>query len=173
DAARSSAFWLASVTSAAPGHSLRSSGNGGQLPAARFREQHGGDEEQRVRGRREQPDGAPERHGGGEEPDHAGKERADPAAEVVAESLARSADAGGEELGEEGAHPAEDAAGEEAEGKAEDQHGAVADGDQRVDEDGGHRAEGEEVEVPLAAEVIGEVRAHQVAAERSGDDHAQ
>src|SRR5438132_5633523 len=47
--------------------------NRGQLPAARLREEDGGDEEQRVGGRREDADGAAERHRGGEEADHAGE----------------------------------------------------------------------------------------------------
>src|SRR5882762_10050383 len=112
-AARSSASWLRSESSAAPSHSLRSSGNRGQLPTARLRKQHGGDEEDRVRGSGEDADGTAQRHGRRQEPDHGRKQRAHAAAEVVAEALAGAADARREQLGEKGSHSAEDPAGEE------------------------------------------------------------
>src|ERR671937_662449 len=113
EAARSSACRFGSDTSAAPSHSFRSSGNGGQLAAAGLRKQHGSEEEERVCGGGEDADGASQRHGRSEKADHAGEQGAHASPEVVAESLPRAAHAGGEQLGEEGAHAAEDAAGEE------------------------------------------------------------
>src|SRR5439155_8384333 len=99
--------------------------------------------------------------------------RSHSATEVVAETLARAADAGREQLGEEGAHPAEDPTGEESERKAEHQHCAIADRRQRVGEHRSHRAEREQIEVALAAELVREPGGNEISAERACDDDAQ
>src|ERR1700736_277793 len=78
-----------------------------QNPAARFRQRKGREEEHTVSRYRENCDGVGERCRGRERADQERKQRADAAAEIVAEALARSAQPGRKEFREERAHAGE------------------------------------------------------------------
>ena len=106
----------------------------------------------------------------GDVADQRGEEGSDAAAEVVGEALGGAADGGGKEFGEEGSHGTEGAGGEGAEGEAEQQGCRVADGDDGVEEDGEGGERGEEDEGELAAELVGEMGADEVAGE-GAEDH--
>src|SRR5487761_2252668 len=90
-----------------------------QNPAARFGQRERGEEIYGVSRYRENRNGVAERGIGRERADQERKQRADAAAEIVAEALARSAQPGRIELGEECADAGEVSRREEAERETE------------------------------------------------------
>jgi len=96
-----------------------------QLSPARFRQRHGGKNDDGVANGGEYADRGAQGDFGREQPDQRRKKCTDAAAEIVTEALRRPAHAGRKQLGEHRPHAAEDARGEEAEREAQSQHHRV------------------------------------------------
>ena len=86
--------------------------------------------------------------------DEGWKDRADRSSKTVGKSLARAAQAIGEELGEECTERAEYARGEESKRKSKNEHRVISDRPVCVPSNSNERAYGKENECRLAAEAV-------------------
>src|SRR3974390_985656 len=108
-----------------------------------------------------------------QQPDKEWIKRGDTPSKIVSESLTGAANTRRKIFSQERPHPREDAGSEEAEREAENQHHAVCDGELRVNDHRQQRAHGKQNEVGAASDPVGQVSAHQIANERTYDDHRQ
>src|SRR3982074_2267001 len=122
--------------------SWQQSGVGVQNPAAGFRQREGRDEEQSIGHHREDRDGVAERRRGRERADQEREQRADAAAEIIAEPLSGSAQSRRIKLGQESAHAREVARCEEAERKPQQPQHLVGQRQLRIDDDDGDSTDG-------------------------------
>src|SRR5262249_37757333 len=131
-----------------------------QYAAACFRQGEGGEEEYGVGGDREDRDRIGQRCRDGKPADQEWKQRADAAAEIVAKTLARAAQARRIELGEERTHAGEIPGSKEAERKAEQPEDLVGQRQLGIEQHDGDGAEREDQEQVPAADAVGEPRAY-------------
>src|ERR1700732_4732144 len=136
-----------------------------QNSAARFRQRKRREEEHAVSRYRKNRDGVAKRCRGRERTDQKRKQRADAAAEIVAEALAGSAQPRRIEFGEERADAGEIARSEEAEREAEQPQHLVGQRQLGVEQDHRDGAEREDQEQVAPPDAVGQPGADEIADE--------
>src|SRR6202790_723002 len=138
-------------------------------PAAGFRQRKGREEEQGVGRHRKDRDGIGERRRGRERADQERKQRADAAAEIVAKTLARSAQPGRIEFGQERADPGEIPGSKEAERETKQPQHLVGQWQLGVEQHHGDRPDREDQEQVAPSDAVGKPGADQVT-DKGADD---
>src|SRR5260370_26700973 len=110
-----------------------------------------------------------QRHGRTEVTDQRGKDGAEGPPETIRETLARTAEAGGEKFGEERTDRAKYARGKKSERESQREHHVIAKRPVGIRRDRGEGGRGKENQRRLAAEAVSEMGAGQVAKERARD----
>src|SRR5271157_3141220 len=144
-----------------------------QLFSSGLRQQEYGKDHDQVGGHGKRGDGVSQGNARAEVADERRKQRADAAAEVIGESLARAAQPAGKQLSEESPYRAERPRREEAERESQHQHDGVADRQIGVRSHRQERADRKDYQRPLATKAVSQPRAEHVTDERAHDHNEQ